>query len=106
MRRKPPEDGRELVGNQRYEGYCADLAYELSQRIHFDYELRLVADNKFGKYENGKWNGMVRELLDLVRTVFPLFIGLADIFARSRKDNVCCIPIIRPFQTLYIAREI
>jgi Ligated ion channel L-glutamate- and glycine-binding site len=86
MLRKPPEEGKELTGNQRYEGYCADLAYELSQRVHFDYELRLVADGKFGTNESGKWNGMVGELLDRVM--------------RSTVVSIACIRLLNSFRTV------
>lgn len=72
MLRKDPEDGNKLTGNDRYEGYCADLAHELSQRIHFDYALQLVGDGKFGTNESGKWNGMVGELIDRVRQRYTL----------------------------------
>lgn len=52
-----------LTGNQRYEGYCADLALEIGKLVGFDYTLKLVVDNKYGaRVENNLWNGMVGEL--------------------------------------------
>lgn len=58
---------RELVGNDRFEGYCLDLLKELSNILGFTYEVRLVADGKYGaQNDKGEWNGMVRELIDHV----------------------------------------
>lgn len=37
-----------LTGNDRYEGYCVDLAELLSKIVNFTYEFSLVKDNKFG----------------------------------------------------------
>jgi hypothetical protein len=59
---KPPE------GNDRYEGYCAELAAEIAKKLRslghdFNYELRPVKDGKYGaKEQDGTWNGMVGEL--------------------------------------------
>jgi hypothetical protein len=65
---KPNAD--ELTGNDRYEGYCVELAYKVMTRLNLDYEIRLVADGKFGvRDSNGSWNGMVGELVRRVSTV-------------------------------------
>ena len=64
------------VGNERFEGYCADLAAKLSEEIediNFQYELRLVKDNSYGaELDDGIWNGMIGELIQGV--TFGLFI--------------------------------
>jgi len=71
LRRK--EDGVTLTGNARFEGYCADLAKEIATIVKFNYELRVVADEKYGeRMFNGTWNGMVGELTDGVRPVWIL----------------------------------
>jgi ABC-type amino acid transport substrate-binding protein len=58
------DDGKNYTGNDRYEGYCVELAERLSQVVNFTYELRLVKDNKFGsKDANGNWNGIIGELV-------------------------------------------
>ena len=68
MIRKNPEDGKPLVGNDRFEGYAADLAKKVADIVGFDYILKLVADNKYGENEkDGTWNGMVGELTRRVR---------------------------------------
>lgn len=58
---------KELIGNDRFEGYCLDLLKELSNILGFTYEVRLVGDGKYGaQNDKGEWNGMVRELIDHV----------------------------------------
>ena len=52
-----------MVGNNRYDGFCAELAKKIANIAHFDYVLREVRDGKFGAIENGSWNGMVGELI-------------------------------------------
>ena len=55
-------------GNNRYEGYCVDLATELAKKLEaggilFKYELRLVQDGQYGvKKGDGTWSGMIGEL--------------------------------------------
>lgn len=68
MHRKKPDDGRTLEGNERYEGFCAELAEALAKKIGIKHELRLVQDGKYGALEtNGNWNGMVGELTRQVK---------------------------------------
>lgn len=56
-----------LYGNDRFEGYCLDLVKELSSILGFTYEVRLVADGKYGaQNEKSEWNGMVGELINHV----------------------------------------
>ncbi|XP_069000085.1 glutamate receptor 1b isoform X1 [Embiotoca jacksoni] len=55
----------QLVGNDRYEGYCAELASEIAKHVGFSYRLELVGDGKYGSRdaETKMWNGMVGELV-------------------------------------------
>ena len=56
--------GETLQGNDKYEGFCADLATELAKIVGFSFEIRLVRDGMFGaKSEDGNWNGIVGELM-------------------------------------------
>ncbi|KAM7398088.1 hypothetical protein PAMA_006116 [Pampus argenteus] len=88
---------KELVGNDRFEGYCLDLLKELSNILGFTYEVRLVADGKYGaQNDKGEWNGMVRELIDHVAdlAVAPLTIT----YVREKS-----IDFSKPFMTLGIS---
>lgn len=65
---------KELLGNDRFEGYCLDLLKELSNILGFTYEVRLVADGKYGaQNDKGEWNGMVRELIDHVSELYSYY---------------------------------
>lgn len=52
-------------GNDRYEGYCVDLASEIAKHVGIKYKLSIVADGKYGARdpETKTWNGMVGELV-------------------------------------------
>ncbi|KAI4814239.1 hypothetical protein KUCAC02_003442 [Chaenocephalus aceratus] len=88
---------KELIGNDRYEGYCLDLLKELSNILGFTYEVRLVGDGKYGaQNDKGEWNGMVRELIDHIAdlAVAPLTIT----YVREKS-----IDFSKPFMTLGIS---
>ena len=56
--------GVPYVGNDRFEGYCVDLAEKISQLIKVDYKIVLVKDGRYGaRNENGSWDGMMGELV-------------------------------------------
>ncbi|XP_041919068.1 glutamate receptor 4a isoform X3 [Alosa pseudoharengus] len=52
-------------GNDRFEGYCVDLASEIAKHINFKYKISIVPDGKYGARdpETKIWNGMVGELV-------------------------------------------
>ncbi|KAA8589071.1 hypothetical protein FQN60_010416, partial [Etheostoma spectabile] len=54
-----------LDGNDRYEGYCVDLASEIAKHVGIKYKLSIVMDGKYGARdpETKTWNGMVGELV-------------------------------------------
>jgi len=58
---------------EEYEGFCVDLAAKIAQLVGFDYKIRPVQDGAYGtKDENGRWNGMVGEIVRHVsRTEWP-----------------------------------
>ena len=74
-----------MVLNDRYEGYCVELADKICREyLNVDYEIRLVADGKYGeKMPNGTWNGMVGELTNRVRAVSYL-VQEAQLSPRDR----------------------
>ncbi|EFA00683.2 Glutamate receptor ionotropic, kainate 1-like Protein [Tribolium castaneum] len=55
-----------VVGNERYEGFCIDLLKEIASMVGFEYRIELVPDSKYGviDLETGEWNGIVRQLMD------------------------------------------
>uniref|UniRef100_A0A8D0AGB1 Glutamate receptor n=1 Tax=Sander lucioperca TaxID=283035 RepID=A0A8D0AGB1_SANLU len=88
---------KELIGNDRFEGYCLDLLKELSNILGFTYEVRLVADGKYGaQNDKGEWNGMVRELIDHVAD-----LAVAPLTITYVREKV--IDFSKPFMTLGIS---
>lgn len=55
----------QLVGNDKYEGYCVELAAEIAKHVGYSYRLDIVGDRKYGARdaETMMWNGMVGELV-------------------------------------------
>ncbi|XP_061103619.1 glutamate receptor 1-like isoform X1 [Conger conger] len=55
----------QLVGNDKYEGYCVELAAEIAKHVGYNYTLEIVSDGKYGSRdtESKMWNGMVGELV-------------------------------------------
>ena len=57
-------DGVPYVGNDRFEGYCADVVKKIAHIVRFDYKIVPVKDGRYGgRNENGSWDGMVGELV-------------------------------------------
>ncbi|NXX87330.1 NMD3B protein, partial [Urocolius indicus] len=44
-------------------GYCIDLLEQLAEDVPFDFELYIVGDGKYGAWKNGRWTGLVGDLL-------------------------------------------
>ncbi|XP_068600713.1 glutamate receptor 1-like isoform X2 [Brachionichthys hirsutus] len=55
----------QFEGNDKFEGYCAELASEIAKHVGFVYRLELVGDGKYGSrdIDTKMWNGMVGELV-------------------------------------------
>ncbi|XP_010780458.1 glutamate receptor 2-like, partial [Notothenia coriiceps] len=59
------KNSEQFQDNDRYEGYCVDLAAEIAKHCGIRYQLRIVGDGKYGARdaETKIWNGMVGELV-------------------------------------------
>ncbi|XP_042620602.1 glutamate receptor ionotropic, NMDA 3A [Cyprinus carpio] len=44
-------------------GYCIDLLEKLAEDMRFDFNLYIVGDGKYGAYKNGRWTGLVGDLM-------------------------------------------
>uniref|UniRef100_M4AKJ5 Glutamate receptor n=1 Tax=Xiphophorus maculatus TaxID=8083 RepID=M4AKJ5_XIPMA len=88
----------QFEGNDKYEGYCAELASEIAKHVGFTYRLELVGDGKYGSRdpETKQWNGMVGELVygKADMAVAPLTITLV------REQD---IDFTKPFMSLGIS---
>ncbi|XP_054167278.1 glutamate receptor 1-like [Oppia nitens] len=96
---KVPESGVVLTGNDRFEGYCKDLADSIAKNVGFNYELRLVNDSKYGGLDSKSpsgWNGMVGELIRKESD-----IAIAPLTITSARERV--IDFTKPFMSLGIS---
>ncbi|XP_037543686.1 glutamate receptor 1b [Nematolebias whitei] len=88
----------QFVGNEKYEGYCAELASEIAKHVGFTYRLELVGDTKYGARDpdTKMWNGMVGELVygKANMAIAPLTITLV-------REQV--IDFTKPFMSLGIS---
>ncbi|KAK9710764.1 Receptor family ligand binding region [Popillia japonica] len=94
-----PEPGEILSGNDRFEGYCKDLADLIARRLGINYEIRIVKDGSYGA-ENpevkGGWDGMVGELVRQEADV-----AIAPMTITSERERV--IDFSKPFMSLGIS---
>lgn len=51
-------------GEMYHEGFMVDLLNLIKTRLKFNYTIYEVADKKFGTMMNGKWNGIVGDLME------------------------------------------
>ena len=63
---KALDNNETLVGNNQYKGFCIDLLEKISKMCEFNYTIKLVDDGFHGSLVDGKWNGLVSELIDKV----------------------------------------
>ena len=57
-------DEQNLEGNDRFEGYCKDLADLIAQQLNITIEIHVVKDKKYGGFTlkpdgTKEWNGMM-----------------------------------------------
>ncbi|XP_066518494.1 glutamate receptor ionotropic, NMDA 3B [Hoplias malabaricus] len=57
-------------------GYCIDLLEKLAEDMHFEFDLYIVGDGKYGAWKGGRWTGLVGDLLsgaaDMAVTSFSI----------------------------------
>ncbi|CAH0555476.1 unnamed protein product [Brassicogethes aeneus] len=93
--RKRSYEGEILTGNARYEGYAMDLINGIAEILNFTYEFKVVKD--YGKPDpiTGKWNGLVRELIDR-----KAHLAICDLTITHQRREV--VDFSMPFMTLGI----
>ncbi|XP_075228817.1 glutamate receptor IB [Lycorma delicatula] len=96
---RTPEPGENLQGNDRFEGYCKDLADLIAKRLGISYELRIVKDGQYGAENSdvkGGWDGMVGELIRKEADM-----AIAPMTITSERERV--IDFSKPFMSLGIS---
>lgn len=64
--RRDTINNKSLTGNDQYMGFCVELIDRISKECNFNYTIKLVEDGLHGSLVDGKWNGIVSELIDKV----------------------------------------
>jgi len=58
------ENAASLTGNDRFEGYLADILRLVASSLRFDYEICLSTDGNYGEQNaDGQWNGIIGEVV-------------------------------------------
>ncbi|CAG7820788.1 unnamed protein product [Allacma fusca] len=97
MMLKTGENGEVLEGNDKYIGFCKDLADKISTMLGITYEIRTVKDGHYGAdNHNGEWDGMVGELIRREAD-----IAIAALTISSERERV--IEFSKPFMSLGIS---
>ncbi|CAL1291851.1 unnamed protein product [Larinioides sclopetarius] len=94
MMKKQPESS--FTGNDRYEGFCKDLLEKLSEQFGFKFIIQPVKDGGYGGVKDGKWNGMVGELLRREAD-----IAVADLSITYARESA--VDFTMPFMNLGIS---
>jgi len=84
-----------LAGNDRFEGYLADILRLLATSVGFDYEIRVSLDGKHGQlHADSAWDGMIgmvqRRVTSLVVvTKITTRTGIIDLrFKKTRTKSM------------------
>ncbi len=56
-------DWKQRTGNDRYEGFVVDLATGIARIVGFNFTIE-PTDGYGSVDKNGRWNGMIREILE------------------------------------------
>ena len=58
------ENAAFFTGNDRFEGYVADILRRVAASLRFDYEICLSTDGTYGEQNaDGRWNGIIGEVV-------------------------------------------
>ena len=80
-------------GNDKYEGYCVDLASEIAKHIGIKYKIAIVPDGKYGARDADTkiWNGMVGELVYGVSksTYWRIYLHKPETFFFPARAHIC-----------------
>lgn len=94
------KNANQFEGNERYEGYCVELAAEIAKHVGYHYRLEIVRDGKYGARDpdTKTWNGMVGELVYGVSVPpCPLSLGLVlrtHSSPRVKRSPAFCQPVL------------
>ncbi|GIX69974.1 glutamate receptor 1 [Caerostris extrusa] len=85
MMLKKQDNGTELLGNNRFEGYCKDMMDIICAMMQVKCQLILVEDGMYGKFDSSKerWSGMIGEIIQ-----GKADIAIADLAVTGNRHRV------------------
>lgn len=90
------DDHMNRTGNDRFEGFCVDLLYEIAEFLGCNFEIFPIPGNDYGSLRNGEWGGMMRELMDLKAD-----LGICDLTITA--DRQSAVDFTLPFMSTGIS---
>ncbi|VEN63255.1 unnamed protein product [Callosobruchus maculatus] len=92
------ETTTQLVGNDRFEGFCIDVIRELSSILGFNYTFVIQDDGANGVFNptTGQWNGMIREVME-----GRADLAITDLTVTSERETA--VDFTMPFMNLGIS---
>jgi hypothetical protein len=75
-----------LINNKNgsYSGYCVDIMNSIAKTLNITYEIHVPDDKKYGTFENGTWNGIMKELIDGVSVILSHKLFKLEHFSNFR----------------------
>jgi len=83
-------------GNDQYHGFCISMLERIAEICKFNFTIKLVEDGFHGAIVNGKWNGIVSELIDKKAD-----LAVAALTINFQREQV--IDFTKPFLNLGIS---
>ncbi|KAJ1531866.1 hypothetical protein ONE63_000515 [Megalurothrips usitatus] len=86
----------ESSGNEGLEGYAVDLIDAIAKMLNFKYKFYIVKDGRYGSLVNGRWDGIIKDLLDRKAD-----LGICDLTITYDRERA--VDFTMPFMTLGIS---
>ncbi|KAL1492274.1 hypothetical protein ABEB36_012749 [Hypothenemus hampei] len=88
----------QLIGNDRFEGFCIDVIQELSALLGFNYTFIVQEDGKNGNFNRSthQWDGVIRQII-----IGNADLGITDLTITSERENA--VDFTMPFMNLGIS---
>ncbi|XP_066262906.1 glutamate receptor ionotropic, kainate 2-like [Euwallacea similis] len=88
----------QLVGNDRFEGFCIDVIQELSIHLGFNYTFVVQEDGKNGNLNRSsmQWDGVIRQIID-----GKAELAITDLTITSEREGA--VDFTMPFMNLGIS---